>query len=332
MAIQSMSARGVDLAVARDVLARQYPTLEEARAFVADVGLDPIRIEFRNRADLNWFNILEEAKKQGAGWVPKVIEHAAQQFPDNEALRRLRNGEQLRYADGPDMGLLRWYGRGEQVYERIIGTQSALVSVSFLEIGLRRARAVARIKEKGGSIGTGFLVPGDLLVTSHHVLRTREEAVGATAQFNYQKTLEGHDAQAEEIELDPHALFITSPDDDYTIVKMKGKPSERWGAIELKHAPIQTGDRVNIIQHPGGEQKQLSFFHNFVVFVGRGRVQYLTDTLPGSSGAPVFDKDWNLVALHHSGGWLIEPGSKDKFYRNEGILVDRLLEACKAAH
>ena len=31
------------------------------------------------------------------------------------------------------------------------------------------------------------------------------------------------------------------------------------------------------------------------------RVRYRTNTEEGSSGAPCFDKDWELVALHHSG-------------------------------
>jgi V8-like Glu-specific endopeptidase len=53
-------------------------------------------------------------------------------------------------------------------------------------------------------------------------------------------------------------------------------------------------------------------FANAVVLVGEGRVQYLTDTLPGSSGSPVFDADWNVVALHHSGGWLKEPNAASK--------------------
>jgi V8-like Glu-specific endopeptidase len=62
-------------------------------------------------------------------------------------------------------------------------------------------------------------------------------------------------------------------------------------------------------------------------------LQYLTDTLPGSSGSPVFDRDWNVVALHHSGGWLAEPGSSDKTtdYRNEGILIDVIMAGIQAA-
>lgn len=95
---------------------------------------------------------------------------------------------------------------------------------------------------------------------------------------------------------------------------------------------MSAGDRVNIIQHPGGGQKQLSFFANVVVFAGPSRVQYLTDTLPGSSGSPVFDRAWDLVALHHSGGWLVEPGGdpKQTFFRNEGIAMDALIAGLAA--
>jgi V8-like Glu-specific endopeptidase len=59
------------------------------------------------------------------------------------------------------------------------------------------------------------------------------------------------------------------------------------------------------------------------------RVQYLTDTEPGSSGSPVFDSQWRLVALHHSGGWLPEPGRETKFYRNEGININRVIDGLK---
>lgn len=322
----------LDKRTLREALARKYPTIEESRQFVSDVKLDPIRIEFKGRADLTWFSILEEAGKQGERWVRAVLEHAIEQHPGDEALRRLLDGGDVHYAEGPDIASLPWHGRGGQTFEKIFGKQSALVHVNFLEIGARRARAVARIQGADGALATGFLVTGDLLVTNHHVLRDRDAAAGATVHFNYQKTVEGQDAEVEELRLDPSAFFVSSREDDCTIVKVAGNPSGRWGAIELETAQIRADDRVNIIQHPGGDQKQLSFYHNLVVYVGGGRVQYLTDTLPGSSGSPVFDKNWRLVALHHSGGWLTEPGSRERFFRNEGILVDRVIEVLRQVH
>jgi V8-like Glu-specific endopeptidase len=88
---------------------------------------------------------------------------------------------------------------------------------------------------------------------------------------------------------------------------------------------------VNIIQHPAGQSKVIALYHNVVAYVDDRRVQYLTDTLPGSSGSPVFDSQWRVVALHHSGGWLTEPGSKKAFFRNEGIHVHCLRAGVMAA-
>ncbi|MDI1480391.1 trypsin-like peptidase domain-containing protein [Polyangium sp. y55x31] len=309
-----------------ETLARKYPTIEDARLFVDKVGLNPIRIGFHVRADVTWFNILEEARRQGGRWPTAVLDLAVKEHSHDEALLRLLDGAAVRYAEGPNINTLGWQGRGGQTLERIWGKQSALVPVSFLEVGMRCARAVARIRVADGSLGTGFLVEEDLLVTNHHVLRDREAAAGAILNFNHQKTADGRDAEVEEGRLDPGSFFATSEEDDCTIVEVHGNPTARWGAIALRSAPIKRDDRVNIIQHPGGDQKQLSFFHNLVEYVGAGRVQYLTDTLPGSSGSPVFDKDWQLVALHHSGGWITEPGSRDRFFRNEGIHVDRILD------
>ena len=105
------------------------------------------------------------------------------------------------------------------------------------------------------------------------------------------------------------------------------------GELRLETSTVKAGDRVNIIQHPGGNQKRVSMYSNSVVFVGGNKVQYLTDTEPGSSGSPVFDKQWNVAALHHSGGWLTEPGAPDKsrqFYRNEGVLIDVVMAGVAA--
>ena len=56
-----------------------------------------------------------------------------------------------------------------------------------------------------------------------------------------------------------------------------------------------------IIQHPSGERKQLALRENQVVDVLDNFLHYRTDTSPGSSGSPVFNDQWEIVALHHSG-------------------------------
>jgi hypothetical protein len=71
-------------------LARKYPSADEARVFASHVGLDPLRIAFQPRADLTWFSLLEEARKQGGRWVQAVIDRALAEFPGDDELRRLK--------------------------------------------------------------------------------------------------------------------------------------------------------------------------------------------------------------------------------------------------
>ncbi|MFN9660527.1 MAG: lipase family protein, partial [Cyanobacteriota bacterium] len=64
---------------------------------------------------------------------------------------------------------------------------------------------------------------------------------------------------------------------------------------------LLVGETVNIIQHPNCEPKQMAIRHNQVVDALELFLHYQTDTDPGSSGAPVFNDQWEVVALHHSG-------------------------------
>jgi V8-like Glu-specific endopeptidase len=71
-------------------------------------------------------------------------------------------------------------------------------------------------------------------------------------------------------------------------------------------------------------------YHNLVTYSDDKIVQYLTDTEPGSSGSPVFNSQWQVVALHHSGGMLEDPVSKKLLLRNEGININLVIEGIKA--
>jgi hypothetical protein len=308
----------------RTILAGLYPGDRDARRVARDAGLDPAMIAFEQKAINTWFEILEYAN--GRRKVEEVLRIALEEFPGNEALEQSRAGVPPAPVEGPPPG--EWRGpAAAPVLEKLTSGASTLVPITYFELGLVRSRPVVRVKRSDGSSGTGFLTTDNRLVTNHHVLPSPETAATSVIQFNYQQTLEGLSAEAFEVRLVPERLFRTSVADDWTVVAVEGDPAARWGCIELAPHPISRGERVNIIQHPGGGPKQISLASSVVVFSGDGRVQYLADTLPGSSGSPVFDARWNLVALHHSGGWLTEPNAAkgDSYYRNEGIAIDRLL-------
>ncbi|HXA15772.1 MAG TPA: trypsin-like peptidase domain-containing protein [Thermoanaerobaculia bacterium] len=312
--------------VLNDVLADLYPTVDESKRIVKCAEMRPSLITFKDAALVNWFNILEAADKQGKK-EQTILRCALADYPDHEILLALARNEPP-VVKGPD---LQWEApdNGEHI-EKITGAQSTLVPISFLEIGMQRSRAVARVVRQDRSSGTGFLIGGGWLLTNNHVLPTSESAIGAVAELNYQAAPDGTAAEIKSYPLDA-ACFHTSVKNDWTAIGIDAAAEKEWGTLALEPVTTEVDAFVNIIQHPGGGPKQIGLYHNTVAYVGKGRVQYLTDTLPGSSGSPVFDGDWKVVALHHSGGMLRQPGTKQSFYRNEGIAITTLIEELREA-
>jgi V8-like Glu-specific endopeptidase len=289
------------------------------------------RIAFDAARLTNWYNILNVADNHKK--VDDLVRAASEEFPEQETLKLYLEKGELPGIKGADIEEdVEWAAPTDTgTLEKIIGRQSTLLPISFLEVGLEKARSVARIVRSDGTLGTGFLTGDNLLITNNHVLGDEADAQNAIAQFNYQLAPAGLAVASEKLKFDPGNGFATSKEDDWTVVRVEGNPNDKWGTLPLEEAALKEGDRVNIIQHPMGEHKQIALYHNVVVFVGHDRVQYLTDTMPGSSGSPVFDGDWRIVALHHSGGNLIEPGTNQTYYRNEGIDINTVTKGVKAA-
>jgi hypothetical protein len=73
---------------------------------------------------------------------------------------------------------------------------------------------------------------------------------------------------------------------------------------------------VPIVQHPNGQPKQIALTSSVVVRVKSPLLHYTTDTMGGSSGSPVFNDLWQVVAIHHAAGPKINGVAT-----NEGILM-----------
>ncbi|HDQ71845.1 MAG TPA: serine protease [Chloroflexi bacterium] len=228
----------------------------------------------------------------------------------------------------PDIGAAERPTPPDQLLEKMIG-EPTLQPIRFLERALQLARSVAYIEVTTSSFidkGTGFMLSPGLLLTNNHVLPTKTAAEQAAFQFNYQQTLQGDLGPVKTYRVKKDGVFHTDADLDYTIVELADTPGEEWGFIPLSAgASVHRDDRVNIIQHPDGRPKQISFRNNFVEYVDGRVLQYVTHTERGSSGSPVFNDRWELVALHHAGGIIREPNTQRRYYRNEGIIVKAIL-------
>lgn len=201
--------------------------------------------------------------------------------------------------------------------ERLIG-RNDLLGVQYLEKGQLAARAVGRVLVRGSlggliPMGTGFLVSPRLLMTNNHVIGSAAEAVGGMIEFNFQHDPEGRPRTPVRFELSPETFFATSPSEelDFTLVAVRevAGSGERLSGYGYKplvavSSEVVDGESVSIIQHPNGEPKQVALRENFVLKLPESTdafLHYQTDTTPGSSGSPVYNDQWEVVALHHSG-------------------------------
>ncbi|MBL7490829.1 DNA/RNA non-specific endonuclease [Frankia sp. AgB1.9] len=218
------------------------------------------------------------------------------------------------------------------VLERIIQTND-LLDVGYLEDGVAAARAVGRIvirddRGRTAGYGTGSLVSPELLLTNHHVLSDTRVAASSSVEFDYQDGPDGQPLPLAEFALDPDRFFLADEAMDFALVAVKAEPAQLsqfgFNLLVAAEGKAIVGDFVTIIQHPGGGKKQVALRENRIVDVLDLFMHYETDTEPGSSGSPVFNDQWEIVALHHAAVPAPEHGELGGIL-NEGIRVSRLL-------
>lgn len=216
---------------------------------------------------------------------------------------------------------------GPEIFEKIYG-EPTLRPIAFLAQGLEVSRSVAYVSVMEGAqrwSGTGFLIAPNLAMTNHHIIFSASQLPGVLLRFNYEENFKGEAQPTKEYPAVPAGVFRANQGLDYTILEVQGEPGREWGWLPLRPREIKRGERINIIQHPNGQPKQISIQNNVVEYVGGNVLQYVTSTSPGSSGSPVFNDGWQVVGLHHAGTYLPEPTTGRPFNRNEGILIQRIL-------
>jgi len=215
--------------------------------------------------------------------------------------------------------------------EAIIGGND-LLPIWFLNRGAELRRTVARIKvvtSKGAeSYGTGFLVGPGILITNRHVLDQSDIGgdsllsivANAVAEFDVEIVTQviAHgktrliSSTPAIFRLAPQTLLLTDAWNalDYVLIALESKSIDGrhdiseygFNRLSADMGKTVTGEPVFIIQHPNGESKKISLLNNRMMIRNEqsSYLYYEADTEPGSSGSPVFNRQWEVVALHHS--------------------------------
>lgn len=229
------------------------------------------------------------------------------------------------------------------VQEKIIG-ENTLEPFSLIHRILQVGRAVVWIESPAydrttgtpigtRQCGTGFLVAPDLILTNNHVISNPTAAIQSVVRFDYDGLSDTNEYGWNQVGFKPNGVFLTDPQEKYDCTLLQlAKPTQGITPLQLHTAPVFVGNRVPIIQHPGGEGKQISQRNNFVAYVDDTELQYTTSTRPGSSGSPVFDTSYQVVGLHTSGGDIVEPASNRTYFRNRGTRIGAVLEALETAN
>lgn len=223
---------------------------------------------------------------------------------------RLKRAARTMLAEDPQAGLalLRAADLGK---ERILNDINDMVSVEFFERGLEAAMSVGRV-DVGGSTGTGFLVGPNVMLTNHHVLPSADDATLATFELDAEENRFGEAKRPQGFRLSPQRFWAASEELDFAFVavephSIEGAPltAYGWHPLIAGEGKIRLGEGVSIIQHPGGQVKMVAV-HNARLIQLRNGVEdeafcfYSCDTDRGSSGSPVFNSRWEVIALHHS--------------------------------
>lgn len=251
----------------------------------------------------------------------------------------------------------------KQALERVINSEDNFLDINLLAGAIYSAQAVCQIENREGTnvekkaIGTGFLIGPDLLLTNQHVVRDKKYLTEMVARFGYQIDANGVPLPGHKVCFRPDFYFSSDSSSlDYALLRLQEQPlthiavnhnandlsyldlvwqGKHRGYLLLAERFIKEQDRLNIIQHPNGKSMKVVLTQNYVIAdMTETRVQYVADTMDGSSGSPVLNQNWEVVALHHSGEpyppdaakSVFKKAWKGQFRANEGIPVRAILK------
>ncbi|GMV30959.1 MAG: hypothetical protein AMXMBFR59_30840 [Rhodanobacteraceae bacterium] len=221
-------------------------------------------------------------------------------------------------------------------------------SIARIRDMLGLCASIGRVRKKGGDfIGTGFLVDlASLLpqadselvfVTNAHVISA--DYPGAARPDDAEISFELADPANTPTFSVAGILFYSEPGDlgiklqtldalDLCVVRLSPSP-RGYAGLRIAESLPERGPRTRayVIGHPRAKSMQVSLHDSALLdYDDLPRlIHYRTPTEPGSSGSPVFDEEWKVIAVHHAGcddAPRLNGGGR--YEANEGVAIGAL--------
>ncbi|MGE0704257.1 MAG: serine protease [Vicinamibacterales bacterium] len=195
-------------------------------------------------------------------------------------------------------------------------------SVDAIRKMLNACAAIGCVTNRAGErLGTGFVVDGQMLaagfsgpvfVTNAHVISEAVANAIPPAEARVTFEIESVAAGGPVSHAVDRVLFSSTPRGgadgaaglDVTVVQLAGLPVDHARLPATSVLPlIEPKARAYVIGHPRGAGLQVSLHDSQLLDIDDEDcfVHYRTPTDPGSSGSPVFNREWQVMAVHHSG-------------------------------
>lgn len=192
---------------------------------------------------------------------------------------------------------------------------------------LQRENAVCRI-ETPTAFGSGVLIGKNRVLTSFHVIKDQVDSQGRISKqcvctFDHKKLSSTSTTPERKVSIGrllaysdidendrvPDAVSTSSDKLDYALLELQediaAQPVVQGGDVR-GHVEIAVSDHMPtvhtplvILQHPKAAPMKIDF--GTVTSIAGCRLRHSVSTLGGSSGAPVFDSQLRLVAIHQGG-------------------------------